>query len=334
MSSSEKSDQRFSDLKKWIQRLAPEAKWQAIAGDASLRRYFRITATDNHQLTEKGKAYIVMDSPVEAGSTRLFADIAGLLRSFSINAPVVIAHQAEQGFMLLEDLGEQMLKAKLGVESGDQLFARVFPVLCQLQKVNAASLPIFSEQKLTEELNLFWDWYLIRHQGYDESELVDKHSNSWHKLSEILLYSALSQPQVFVHRDFHSCNLHVLPDRDLGVIDFQDAVRGPCNYDLISYLWDRNISWDRTSIEKWLLQAKQGFQVEMTDAEWLKSCDYMAIQRNLKILGIFCRLNYRDGKANYLSLLPRFRAHINEVLPLYPELEAACPMLTTWLAIE
>ena len=149
-----------------------------------------------------------------------------------------------------------------------------------------------------------------------------------------MIKQALSQPQVFVHRDFHSCNLHLLADRELGVIDFQDALKGPCSYDLISYLWDRYISWDRESIERWLLQAKQVFHIDMTDAEWLKSCDYMAIQRNLKILGIFCRLHYRDNKSNYLTLLPRFRQHIIEVLPSYPELTAACPSLLAWLSLE
>jgi hypothetical protein len=136
-----------------------------------------------------------------------------------------------------------------------------------------------------------------------------------------LIASATAQPQVFVHKDFHSCNLLRTPPGP-GLIDFQDALRGPLSYDLVSLLWDRYIAWPRERLEGWMEQARQRLGPGIEPAEWVRCCDWMGLQRNLKIVGIFARLHYRDGKRGYLEMVPRFFRYLLEVLPRYPEFRA------------
>ena len=162
--------------------------------------------------------------------------------------------------------------------------------------------------------------------SHDEAE-------QWQQLTQTLIENALAQPQVFVHRDFHSCNLHQLPNGDIGVIDFQDAVCGPLTYDLASWLWDRYITWPRSQLESWMLQARQTLAPQVDEATWIRWCDLMGLQRNLKIVGIFARLHYRDNKSGYLEMTPRFAHYISAVLPLYPELASSHVMLNKWLAV-
>jgi aminoglycoside/choline kinase family phosphotransferase len=135
-----------------------------------------------------------------------------------------------------------------------------------------------------------------------------------------LIESASQQPQVFVHKDFHSCNLLQTP-RGPGVIDFQDGVRGPVTYDLVSLLWDRYIAWPRERLEDWMLQLRPRLAPSMEAGEWIRCCDWMGLQRNLKIVGIFARLRYRDGKSGYLEMIPRFYDYLLDVLPRYPEFD-------------
>jgi aminoglycoside/choline kinase family phosphotransferase len=182
--------------------------------------------------------------------------------------------------------------------------------------VDAASLPEYDRDRLVTELELFTTWYLEKHRGL---RLSCEDWDVWEALCTRLIVSAQEQPRVFVHRDFHSCNLMVQPDGRLGVIDFQDAVRGPLSYDLASLLWDRYIPWPRSRLEGWVEDFRQRVAPEIPSGTWTRWCDWMGLQRNLKIVGIFARLHHRDGKAGYLEMIPRFWGYLQDVLPRYEE---------------
>jgi hypothetical protein len=167
-------------------------------------------------------------------------------------------------------------------------------------------------------MDLLTDWYLERHR---QRPLRGGERALWADLCDRLIESAAQQPQVFVHKDFHSCNLLHTP-RGPGLIDFQDGLRGPLSYDLVSLLWDRYIAWPRQRLEAWMEEARVRFAANMAPAEWVRCCDWMGLQRNLKIVGIFARLRYRDGKQGYLEMIPRFYGYLLDVLPRYPEFHA------------
>lgn len=332
------ADDRLDQLQRWTiqavhQTFAPNdpiaddyrlTVWQPVSGDASFRRYFR---------TEfNGHACIVMDAPPEKEAVAPFIDIAGRLIAAGVHAPVILAQQLEDGFLLLEDLGDVMLKSMLQPANGQQLFDRVLPVLARMASAcDTAHLPLYSQGKLEQELDLFSDWFLQRHLNIT---MNSSEREQWQALKTLLTDSALAQPQVFVHRDFHSCNLHALPDGGTGVIDFQDAVCGPLTYDLASWLWDRYITWPRAELLQWMEQARLQLAPQIDTLAWQQYCDFMGLQRNLKIIGIFARLHYRDGKAGYVDLLPRFSTYVTDVMARHAMLEQYRPLLAQWLDAE
>ena len=295
--------------------------WAPVSGDASFRRYFRTHFN--------GSSYIIMDAPPQKESIEPFVDIAQRLLNAGLRAPIIVAQELDQGFLLLEDLGDKMLKSLLTEASGQPVFNQILPVLKTMaSSCDTAGLPDYSSVKLQEELALFPDWYLQHHLNLTMS---DADVEQWHQLSQLVVESALAQPQVFVHRDFHSCNLHQLPKGDIGIIDFQDAVCGPLTYDLVSWLWDRYITWPRTDLVFWMLQAREQLAPDINEQCWIRWCDLMALQRNLKIVGIFARLHYRDNKSGYLEMIPRFSAYISAVLTHYPDMAPYKKMLDKWL---
>ncbi len=337
------SDPRLAQLKRWAAsalqaEFLPAARgdadivqkrWEPVSGDASFRRYFR---------TEfNGQTFIVMDAPPDKEAIAPFVDIAGRLLRAGVHAPQVFAQNIDQGFLLLEDLGDQMLKALLQADNGQRLFDQVLPVLAAMAgSCDSAGLPSYSASKLHEELDLFTDWYVEKHCG---QAIAIEQRQQWQGLCQRLVDSALAQPKVFVHRDFHSCNLHTLSSAgqgDLtGVIDFQDAVCGPLTYDLASWLWDRYITWPRVDLERWMEQARQVLAPELAPEQWQRWCDLMGMQRNLKIVGIFARLHYRDAKPGYLAMIPRFADYLRTSFSLYankdPEFAPYQHLLTQWL---
>ena len=281
-----------------------------VSGDASFRRYFRLRAGT--------RSLILMDAPPGRENSRPFVEIAARLRNAGLHAPAIIDFDFEQGFGLLEDLGDDLYRAVLTPESSAALFPDLFGVLhCMAQKVDATGLPDYDRRRLQDEMDLFTDWYLLRHR---QVPLGKPEKTAWQDACEILLANAAAQPQVFVHRDFHCCNLLHLPGQAPGIIDFQDAVCGPLSYDFISLLWDRYIAWPRVQLEAWMESYRQQLGQPVSRAEWVRWCDLMGLQRNLKIVGIFSRLHYRDHKAGYLDMIPRFYAYLLDVAPLYPEL--------------
>jgi aminoglycoside/choline kinase family phosphotransferase len=215
---------------------------QPVSGDASFRRYFRIAMP--------GSSLILMDAPPDREDSRPFVDIAARLRSAGLNAPAIRAFDLEQGFGLLEDFGDTLYRDLLDPESVDSLLPGLFSILEGMAaRVDTEGLPEYDDRLLQTELDLFPDWYLQRHR---QRPLEGNERALWADLCKTLIDAARQQPQVFVHKDFHSCNLLQTP-RGPGIIDFQDGLRGPVSYDLASLLWDRYIGWPRERLEAWML---------------------------------------------------------------------------------
>lgn len=309
-------------------RLAQAATWAAaelgleratpvpVSGDASFRRYFR--------LHDGARSLLLMDAPPDREDSRPFLDIAARLRAAGLNAPEIFRFDLEHGFGLLEDFGDTLYRELIRAETIDRLLPELFDLLEGLAtRVDPSGLPHYDAPRLQAELDLFTDWYLARHRDY---RLTAVEAETWAALCAALIESAGAQPQVFVHKDFHSCNLLQTPQGP-GVIDFQDGVLGPLSYDLVSLLWDRYVAWPRARLEDWMLQMRERLAPGMPAGEWVRCCDWMGLQRNLKIVGIFARLRYRDGREGYLELIPRFYRYLLDVLPRYPELAAFTRLL-------
>ena len=283
-----------------------------IAQDASFRRYFRLQ-------TNTG-SLVLMDAPPEFEHSAPFLDIAGRLQNAGLHAPAVLHFDLEQGFGLLEDLGDQIYSDILTPDTADGHFVELFTALKQMAlAVNCQGLPEYSHERLQTELDLFTDWYLLRHK---QRPLSVQEERIWQALCKQLRHSAAAQPQVFVHRDFHGSNLLYQQGGKPGIIDFQDAVRGPISYDFASLLWDRYIAWPRPRLEKWMETYRSMLAIDIEPDAWIRWCDLMGLQRNLKIVGIFARLHYRDHKQGYVRMIPRFYSYLLDVLPLYPEFHA------------
>jgi aminoglycoside/choline kinase family phosphotransferase len=304
-------DLRLDQARTWIQQLGVElqSELKAVAGDASFRRYFRLKIN--------GKSRILMDAPPPGEDVRPFIDIDRLLRATDLLAPEIIHADTRNGFLLLEDLGDDLYRGLLNEGNSDSHFPGLFDVLAKMAlSVDADPLPDYDSDSLRNEMDLFPDWYLGQHRN---GVSRDKFDQVWAGFCKEIIDSALDQPQCFVHRDFHSCNLLKTDTGGIGIIDFQDAKKGPISYDFISLIWDRYIDWPRERIEGWTEEYRQLLELEIEPRKWLRYCDLMGIQRNFKVVGIFARLYYRDEKAGYLEMIPRFYGYINNTLRLYPE---------------
>ncbi|MBK7613121.1 MAG: phosphotransferase [Burkholderiales bacterium] len=301
------------------QRLDPVTLAPASA-DASFRRYFRIRDT-------AGTTRIVMDAPPPLEDVRPFIHVAGLIAQAGLHAPKVLAADTDQGFVLLDDLGDtlylQVLQQGDTVQA-DRLMRDAIQALVQWQlRVDASSLPPYDEALLRRDLSLFPEWCVQREYGVTWTAAQQGH---WERVSDLLVKSALEQPTVAVHRDWMPRNLMV-SDPNPGILDFQDAVRGPISYDVASMLRDAFISWDEEreldwAVRYWDAARKAGLPVDQDFGEFWRQTEWMGLQRHLKILGIFCRLKHRDGKPAYSADLQRFFAYATKValryMPLKP----------------
>ncbi len=294
-----------------------EFSLELASGDASFRRYYRATLAD-------GATRIVMDAPPENEDCRPFVAVARHLGGLGLNVPVIHAADLEQGFLLLSDLGSEHYLDLLEQGQRDRLYADALSALKVMQACGKRDgLPLYSSELLLREMGLFPEWLLGRHLGLtldaDERQILDR-------LFELLVANALEQPQVFVHRDYHSRNLLVTSVLNPGILDFQDAVVGPVTYDLVSLLKDCYISWPRERVKEWVfgyyeLALESGVLHKEHEEVFLRWFDLMGVQRHLKASGIFARLNIRDGKPGYLKDIPRTLGYIVELAPEYPELE-------------
>jgi hypothetical protein len=309
------------------QHLGLAVSLESASSDASFRSYWRVT--------EAATPYIVMDAPPEREALSPWLEIAELLRAADVRAPKVVASDRAAGFVLMEDLGKRHYLDVLRPEHADVLYLRAMQAIERMQvgidPVRMASLPLpdYDEARLAAEMDLFEPWFLGRHLG---KKFDAEAAALWHALKQTLIASAREQPQVFVHRDFHSRNLLVLGNPanladdafDVGVIDFQDAVRGPITYDLVSLLKDCYIAWPKSKVQAWCEQYRHRLnRLKLTDVgptRFRRWFDWIGLQRHLKVLGIFARLNYRDGKSRYLADLPLVLSYTLETLAAYGEL--------------
>lgn len=280
-----------------------------------------------------------MDSPPTDGSMAQFIDIDQRLIAASVRAPQIYAADQQQGFMLIEDFGDDLLKQELSKDQIDTLFSKnILPTLLGLVQCPHDGLPVFAREKIQQELDLFSDWHCDQHlknpinKNRTSSENgASNEKKQWQILCELLITTLEEIPQGFIHLDFHSCNLLRIDKENIGVIDFQDARQGPISYDLASWLWDRYVSWPRADIERWIEQARLVLAAEIDSKAWLRWCDFTGLQRNLKIVGIFSRLHYRDHKQGYLELMPRFADYCLDTINRYPELEFCQALLQSKL---
>ena len=264
-----------------------------------------------------------MDAPPDKEDCSPFIQITELLRRAGVNAPNIIAMDIQQGFLLLDDLGSTPYLQKLNNETADALYFDAIDALIKMQSIDA-KLPAYGIKLLQTELDLFETWYLNKHLGI---QLNTGQKFSLASIFKLLINNATQQPQIFVHRDYHSRNLMITDNNNPGVIDYQDAVIGPISYDLVSLFKDCYIEWPPDKIEHWLDLYLSRLTPSITPANSIKKeifirwFDLMGIQRHLKVLGIFSRLNYRDGKAQYLNELPLTLKYIIETCDKYKELQ-------------
>ncbi len=312
-------DTRKAELERWLaaalgqspSRIAP------ASADASFRRYFRVW--------HEGQTWIAMDAPPGKEDLRPYLQVAQILAATGVNVPQVIASDLERGFLLLTDLGNrQYLDALRAGEDADLLYRDALDALLRLQAGAGdatSALPAYDALRLRQEIQLFPDWFLGRHLGITpdaaESAVLEEQFS-------LLVRSALGQPRVLVHRDYHSRNLMVCEDNP-GILDFQDAVVGPVSYDLVSLLKDCYIAWPRERVLGWLRQYREGatragLRFPGDELDFLRAFDLMGLQRHLKVLGIFARLWYRDGKRAYLADLPLVLDYALEVTAAEPGL--------------
>ena len=245
--------------------------------------------------------------------------VTELIRSCGVNAPDIIALDLHQGFLLLDDLGDTPYLDLLNNDTAEQLYIDAIDALIKMQNIDAL-LPAYNEKLLQTELDLFETWYLNRHLNV---QLNDNLKQALHDTFTLLIRNAEEQPQVFVHRDYHSRNLMLSESNNPGVIDYQDAVIGPITYDLVSLFKDCYIEWPPEKVEHWLdlylARITPDFFIEKpTLMRWF---DLMGVQRHLKVLGIFSRLNYRDGKTQYLDDLPLTLKYVVDACEKYTELQ-------------
>ncbi len=312
---------------RWFQPLA--LAWQLDASslapasaDASFRRYFRVTAAD-------GSHRIVMDAPPPLEDVRPFVDIAQRIQAAGLHAPAVLAVDEALGFVLLADLGTELYLHSLQAhpERADALMRDAVAALLQFQqRMDGNGLPAYDDALLRRELALFPDWCVLREHGITWTVAQ---TSTWQRLCDVLVASALAQPQTTVHRDWMPRNLMVARPNP-GILDFQDAVRGPVTYDIASLLRDAFISWDESQeidwAARWWQQARDaglltGHAMAEDFGECWRALEWMGLQRHLKVLGIFCRLKHRDGKPAYSADLPRFFAYATKVALRYRELK-------------
>jgi aminoglycoside/choline kinase family phosphotransferase len=311
------ADPRRATLERWLSQQRPGERFSLApaSADASFRRYFRATLAD-------GRTYVAMDAPPEKEDCRPFVHVAGLLHQAGVHAPRVHAQDLAQGFLLLSDLGTATYLEKLTPDNADALFGDAIAALIRWQlATRPGELPPYDEALLRREMQLFPDWYVGRHL---DRKLSAGQGELLERVFRLLVGSALAQPQVYVHRDYMPRNL-MLSDPNPGVLDFQDAVLGPIAYDPVSLVRDAFISWDEERVLDWTVRywekARQaGLPVDADFGEFWRAFEWMGLQRHLKVLGIFARINYRDGKPRYLEDTPRFIRYARDVARRYSAL--------------
>ncbi len=294
--------------------------------DASFRRYFRLTPATPW----RGHASVIaMDAPPPREDCRPFVHVAELLIAAGVHAPAVLAQDLSLGYLLLEDLGDRTYLAALDPASAPSLYSDAIDALIRWQRsTRDGELPPYDEERLARELELFPEWYVAKHLG---RTLAPAQTATLRKAFRAILDNNLAQPAVFVHRDYHSRNLMVVPANP-GVLDFQDAVCGPITYDLVSLLRDAYVAWDEArqidwAVRYWERARTARLPVAGDFGAFWRDFEWMGVQRQLKVLGIFARLAHRDGKRGYLEDMPRVMAYLRGACARYGTLHPLLGLL-------
>lgn len=311
--------QRYAEMQGWLRQNLPQPlkSIEPLADDASFRHYYRVICAEH--------SYVLMDAPPDKEDCSPFVAIAASFQQQGVGVPAVFCQDLEQGFLLLEDLGDTLFLQVLNHRSADRLYHHAFDTLEKIQQYQPVSsylLPQYSPQLLHNELQIFLDWYVEKNKQW----VINSQERAWFAdFAAILIENARAQPQVCVHRDFHSRNLMWVDNCKVGVLDFQDAVLGPITYDLVSLVKDCYIAWPAEKIDQWVnqyyarMQQKEEYQ-QYSRQQFQRWFDLMGLQRHLKCLGIFSRLSFRDQKKSYLEDIPRVLDYAKKVSQRYEEL--------------
>ena len=313
-------DERLESIKAWLNETLnlPVGDIEPASSDASFRRYFRFY--------HDGISHIVMDAPPEKESCLSFIKVARAFHDLDINVPLIMEQDLVQGFLLMSDLGSQQYLSVLNENNVDRLYGDAFVTLERLQAGSQGQerfLPPYDKALMQREVNLFHEWFLSQQLGLS---INDEQRHILEDAYQYLINDALQQPKAWVHRDYHSRNLMMCNQDNPGVLDFQDAVYGPVTYDLVSLLKDCYIAWPRERVVNWVHHYHERIEGELDpegydESDFLRAFDVMGAQRQLKAIGIFARLNIRDGKANYLKDIPRTLSYLVNVAASIDELK-------------
>jgi aminoglycoside/choline kinase family phosphotransferase len=313
---------RLKQLTQWVQEQQPNKRVEVVplAGDASFRRYYRVT--------DGNDSWIVMDADPTKEKNEAYLSVGHAFAEGGVTVPIVFSSDKARGFFLISDFGDTLLLDILKQETANDLYTSAFDTLIKIQRVKS-TFPSFNNDMYNTELKLFDDWYL---QRLLRINLPSKELAQIYGVYELLIKNGLSQPQICVHRDYHSRNLMQLSNGQLGVIDFQDAVIGPVGYDLTSLLRDSYVDWPQRQVNFWISE----YYDRAKDAKILSQAslsqftlwfDWIGMQRHLKNLGIFSRLNIRDNKPQYLQYMPRMLTYLIDVASQYPEFSPLVTLL-------
>lgn len=328
------ADLRLSQLDAWLAslNLVDVASRRAASTDASFRRYFRLDVLPELR-AKLGDTLIAMDAPPERENVPAFLHVDGLLFEAGVTVPAIVARDVERGYLLLSDLGTTTYLQRLDSDNASFMYSDAIDALIAFQLTSAPGvLPEFDRAFVLREMQLFPEWFVARHLGVT---MTPAQQASLDKVFETITANVLAQQQVFMHRDYHSRNLMWLEEGTLsnpGVLDFQDAVYGPVTYDLASLMRDAYIQWDEEFVLDWVVRywqsaKKVGLPVNPDIDAFYRDFEFMALQRHLKILGIFCRLNYRDGKPVYMGDLPTVLDYVRKTANRYIELKPLVRLL-------
>lgn len=317
---------RRAQLETWIASVLPDRKIELsmASADASFRRYFRLAAENG------APSLIAMDAPPEHEDCRPWLSVARLFADAGVHVPQIIAENVDQGFILMSDLGNTTYLQALTPATAPHLYADALGSLIAIQRISRPGiLPEYSRALLEREVRLFDEWYIGRHLG---ASLDARERESLEQVFRKVLDVNLAEPQVFVHRDYHSRNLMHLTAGNPGIIDFQDAVYGPISYDLVSLLKDAYIHWEESFeldllIRYWEAARQLGLPVRADFPDFHRDYEWMGVQRHLKVMGIFARLAHRDGKTGYLNDIPVVRTHLRRVCARYGDLKPLLRLL-------
>ncbi len=314
------SDDRLKELQSWLSNLPSlPVKIETLrpaSADASFRRYFRVNVPSEATL-------IAMDAPPHQENVGTYIHVASVLNNTGVTVPQILAQDESRGFLLLSDLGSTTYLHQLNLDSSHKLYMDAIEALLQIQ-INSKPgiLPEYDREMLLRELMLFPEWYIKHHL---KTTLTGAQEKDLKRVFDVILANNLAQPQVYVHRDYHSRNLMVLTKGNPGILDFQDAVYGPITYDLVSLLRDAYIQWDEEMVLDWVIRywegaKRAGLPVNPDIDAFYRDFEFMGLQRHLKVLGIFARLNYRDAKSAYLSDMPLVMEYTRKTAQRYREL--------------